>query len=135
MGVCVFTASGSKLDIDGFLRGSSLQPISVYHQGESPKAGDLFFRLHEEPGFMVLVGQEETPTVLEQVHKALDFLSEHQNEFERLEAAGVEKMLLSFAVSRQQVAKRTQYWPPELLGAMGYFHIGVAFVPEDAGKV
>lgn len=134
MGVCIFTASGLNFDVDGFLRGSPLKPFTVYHQGESPKAGNILFRPHEEPGFMVLVSHDEKPSLLEQSLAALDFIAANNHEFERLRGAGAEKLLLNFGLAKHDVAERPQYLPPELLLAMGRSAIGLVFAVVDLGK-
>jgi hypothetical protein len=134
MGVCIFSASGLNFDVDGFLQGSSLKPFTVYHRGESPKAGNILFRPQEEPGFMVLVSHDDSPSFLEQTMAALDFIAANNSEFERLRSAGAEKLLLNFGLAQHQLAKRPQYLPPELLLAMGRSAIGLAFATVDLGK-
>jgi hypothetical protein len=134
MGVCIFTASGLNFDVDGFLRGSSLKPFTVYHQGESPKAGNILFRPQEEPGFMVLVSHDDKPNLVEQGLAALDFIAANNQEFEHLREVGAEKVLLHFGLAKHQIAKRPQYLPPELLLAMGRLGIGLVFATVDLGK-
>ena len=131
MGVCMFTASGLNFDVDGFLRGSSLKPFTVYHQGESPKAGNILFRPQEEPGFMLLVSHDDKPKLVEQGLAALDFIAANNQEFEHLIEVGAEKLLLHFGLAKHQIAKRPQYLPPELLLAMGRSGIGLIFAVVD----
>jgi hypothetical protein len=131
MGVCMFTASGLNFDVDGFLRGSSLKPFTVYHQGESPKAGNILFRPQEEPGFMLLVSHDDKPKLVEQGRAALDFIAANNQEFEHLIEVGAEKLLLNFGLAKHQIAKRPQYLPPELLLAMGRSGIGLVFAVVD----
>ena len=131
MGVCMFTASGLNFDVDGFLRGSSLKPFTVYHQGESPKAGNILFRPQEEPGFMLLVSHDDKPKLVEQGLAALDFIAANNQEFEHLIEVGAEKLLLHFGLAKHQIAKRPQYLPPELLLAMGRSGIGLVFAVVD----
>jgi len=131
MGVCMFTASGLNFDVDGFLRGSSLKPFTVYHQGESPKAGNILFRPQEEPGFMLLVSHDDKPKLVEQGLAALDFIAANNQEFEHLIEVGAEKLLLNFGLAKHQIAKRPQYLPPELLLAMGRSGIGLVFAVVD----
>lgn len=134
MGTCIFSASGPNFDVDGFLRGSSLKPFTVYHQGESPKAGNILFRPQEEPGFMVLVSHDDKPGLLEQALAALDFIAANNQEFERLRASGAEKLLLNCGLAKHQIARRAQYLPPELLLAMGRSRIGLVFAAADVGE-
>jgi len=134
MGVCIFTASGLNFDVDGFLQRSPLKPFSVYHQGESPKVGNILFRRQEEPGFMVLVSHDEKPSLLEQCLAALDFIAANNAEFERLRGAGAEKLLLNFGVAKHQIGNRPLYLPPELLLAMGLSGIGLVLAAVDLGK-
>lgn len=134
MGTCIFKASGQNLDVDEFLRRSSLKPFTVYHRGESPKAGNILFRLQEEPGFMILVSHDEQPTFLDQALAALDFIAVNNPEFERLRGAGAEKLLLNFGLAKHQITKRPHYLPPELLLAMGRSAIGLVFAAVDLGK-
>ena len=131
MGVCMFTASGLNFDVDGFLRGSSLKLFTVYHQGESPKAGNILFRPQEEPGFMLLVSHDDKPKLVEQGLAALDFIAANNQEFEHLIEVGAEKLLLHFGLAKHQIAKRPQYLPPELLLAMGRSGIGLVFAVVD----
>ena|SRR5260370_166900 len=134
MSTCIFTASGTNLDVDGFLRVSSLKPFTVYHRGESPKAGNILFRPQEEPGFMILVSHDGQPTFQEQVLAALDFIAANNSELERLRSAGAEKLLLNFGLAKHQIAERPQYLPPELLLAMGRSRIGLVFAAPDVGE-
>jgi hypothetical protein len=127
----MFTASGLNFDVDGFLRGSSLKPFTVYHQGESPKAGNILFRPQEEPGFMLLVSHDDKPKLVEQGLAALDFIAANNQEFEHLIEVGAEKLLLNFGLAKHQIAKRPQYLPPELLLAMGRSGIGLVFAVVD----
>jgi hypothetical protein len=134
MGTCIFSVSGQNLDVDGFLRGSSLQPFTVYHRGESPKAGNILFRPQEEPGFMILVSHDAQPSFLDQALAALDFIAANNSELEQLRNAGAQKLLLNFGLAKHQIAKRPHYLPPELLLAMGRSGIGLVFAAADIGQ-
>lgn len=134
MGICAFVATGPKFDVDEYLRNSPFKPFMVYHPGEALKLGEMTWRPQKEAGFMMLVGKDEQPNVLEVGLKALGFLSENKDQLERMRNAGAEKMHLDFAIAKHQFSERAQYLPPDLLLVMGQSRVGLVFSVIDSPK-
>jgi hypothetical protein len=71
---------------------------------------------------------------LDQTIVALEFVSANQDEFKRLGDFAAEKLLVNFGLAKHQIADQAQYFPPELLLAMGRFHIELVFAAVDIEK-
>jgi hypothetical protein len=127
MGVCVFVASGVDFDVDEYLRESPFKALSVFWKGHVPAKDNPAKEPRPDSGFVVLVNQDEKPTLLDQVMAALEFLAYYKNEFERLKEARVDNMLLDFGMPQQQVLQQAQYLPPELIQALSSLEMGLIF--------
>lgn len=85
-----------------------------------------------ESGFVLLLGEEDYPVLVEQAVRALDYWDE---DLHLLNDAGADKMLLNFGVSEQSILQHPQYLPPELILAMSRLEMGLVFsvVREQTG--
>jgi hypothetical protein len=120
MAGCYFRTTGKKFDVDTFLMGSSLDPDSVYHEGEP--AG-LKGKVRRFTGFSVVVS-DTWGDLQAQVPDAIAFLRENELELARLaNYPGVSEMRLDFPYQRRDgAAVQSDSLPPELLvlaGALG----------------
>lgn len=121
MGACVFVASGLRFDVDGYLRTSSLKPMSVFRKGEIPSKEST---ARPDSGFVLLVG--EGP-VVDQAQSALVFLSRHERDFQTMRQHGVDNLLFDFGVERTGKIQESHYLPPELIARMGQLGLGLIF--------
>lgn len=124
MSVCVLVASGVDFDVDEYLRESPFKPQHVYHKGETASKDRPEGELLTESGFVLVVGEDEHPRLIERVVQALDYWDE---ELHALTDAGADKMLLDFGVEQQTMLQRPQYLPPELITAMSRLEMGLVF--------
>jgi hypothetical protein len=121
MGACVFVASGLRFDVDGYLRTSSLKPISAFRKGEIPSKESS---ARPDSGFVIVVSEG---SVAEQVGSAMTFLSRHERDFQTMRQHGVDNLLLDFGVERTGKMQESHYLPPELIARMGQLGLGLIF--------
>lgn len=124
MAVCVLVASGEEFDVDEYLRESPFEPQHVYHKGEVPVPDNPEQEPLTESGFVLLVGQEEYPQLMEQVRRALDYWDE---ELHDLSTAGANNLLLDFGIAEDNLLQQPHYLPPELIAAMNRLEMGLVF--------
>ena len=130
MGVCAFVASGVNFDVDEYVRDTSFEVLCVFHKGDPRSRSDPEKRPRPDSGFIAVVSHDDFPHLLDQVGEGLDFLNTHEKEFERLKGLGVDFMALDFRVPQQREDSKVHSVPPELVQAMGRFHMGLVFSVE-----
>jgi hypothetical protein len=118
---CVLRVWGKNFDVHAFLRGSSLEPLTVWHIGEpqapmsNPKG-----RQHQDSGMNVSVSVREFSELAGQVNDAISFLQAHHDELLRLrDFPCKEGTSLDFPVEDRDVACQMDTFPSELLALMG----------------
>jgi len=124
MAVCILVASGDDFDVDEYLRDSPFKPSQVYRKGEIPAKDNPAREALTESGFVVLIGEEEYPALIEQVVHSLDY---YEEELHDLNDAGADSILLDFGITEEMMLQRPQYLPPELIMAMSHLEMGLVF--------
>jgi hypothetical protein len=124
MAVCVLVASGADFDVDEYLTESPFEPQQIYRKGDIPAPGNPEQEPLAESGFVLLVGQEDYPELMDQVFRALDYWDEELHE---LSAAGADKLVLNFGVAQEDLCQHPYYLPPELIAALHRLEMGLIF--------
>lgn len=129
MGTCMFVASGLNFDVDGYFPVSPFKGkiATVFRKGQVPPRDNPRKIPRPDSGFVHMVSATQEPHLQFQIGPALKFLSDHENEFERLKSFGVDNMLFDFGIEGQQTIERAQYLPPELISAMSRLNMGLIF--------
>ncbi len=118
---CVLRATGSTFAVDEFLAKSSLQPITVFHQGQkqSSKSRPMNASGFHAGGFSNLQGQ---------IADAVQFVEQNQDELSRLvRFPGVENVSVDFGIEERNVAAQSERFPPNLLRMLGSLGIFLEF--------
>ena len=105
-----------------YLRESPFKPQHVYRKGEAASKNQPEGDPLTESGFVLVVGEDDYPQLIERVVQALDYWDE---ELHALNDAGADKMLLDFGVDEQTMLQRPQYLPPELITAMSHLEMAL----------
>jgi hypothetical protein len=124
---CVLRASGTRFDVDSFLRDSCLDALTVVHRGEVqfPKLATLQ-RITECSGMNISVSTREFSDLNGQIADAVEFLSRNDQELRRLrDFPGVEGIDLDFPVEARDVVFQSDAFPPHLLSLLGDLRIGL----------
>ncbi len=125
---CVLRVWGRDFDVDEFLNRSSLEPLTIWHAGESQSPISVpaaHPQLHS--GMHVSVSIREFSDLSGQIKDAESFLRTHNEELLRLrDFSGIESSALDFPVESRDVAVQTDTFPPSLLGLMGQLKITLA---------
>ena|SRR5580704_4785254 len=129
MGTCMFVASGSAFDVDGYFEESPFinKIATVFRKGQIPTKNNPRKLPRPDSGFVYMVSGTQEPDLSFQIVPALEFLSNYGKEFDRLKSLGVDSMLLDFGMEPQQNVERRQYLPPNLIAAMSHFYMGLVF--------
>jgi hypothetical protein len=119
---CVLRASGTEFDPEAFLVESELRGGAnpIYRRGEPRPGGKTW----QSSGFHVGVSEAELSDLPGQIRDALNFLSQHEKELQRLgRFEGVEAVCLDFAIDRKDVAIQSDVFDAELLWRAGALDI------------
>jgi len=118
---CVLRASGKDFNVDAFLRGSQLEPLTVWHVGE-PRApvSNPIGRQHQDSGMNVSVSLLNFSDLPGQIRDARSFLQDNRSEILRLkEFPGVESIQLDFPIEDRDVALQSDVFKHELIALLG----------------
>ena len=126
MATCLFVASGLDFAVDNYLRKSPFTARTLFHKGTIPPLNNPNRIPRPDSGFVVVVGDDNEPTVLSQLQVAFDFLNRNEMEIRRLKQFGVDNMLLDFTVVLNHAIRQSFYFPPELIQTMA--RLGMGFV-------
>jgi hypothetical protein len=125
---CVLRVWGKICDVDAFLRESSLQPITVWHPGESQSpASNPTSRLQGNSGMHISISRCEFSDLAGQIKDAVSFLHNNHVQLLRLRNfPGIEGAVMDFPVEDRDVACQTDVFPFELLASMGDLRMALA---------
>ena len=121
MSACVFVASGSSFDVNGYLRTGPFKAASVFRRGDIPRKETV---ARPDSGFVVLVCEGPLG---KQVESALSFLARHERDLQAMRRWGVDDVLFDFGVERTWELQESQYLPPKLIARMGHLGLGLSF--------
>ena len=124
MATCLVVASGLDFAVDNYLRKSPFTARTLFHKGTIPPLNNPNRIPRPDSGFVVIVGDDNEPTVLSQLQVAFDFLNRYDKELRHLKQVGVDNMLLDFTVMRSNAVDQAAYFPPELIQAMASLEVG-----------
>jgi hypothetical protein len=124
---CVLRARGTNFDVDSFLKGSSLEPLTVVHRGEVQfPTSTVPQRKKEHSGMNLSVSTREFSDLKGQIEDAVRFLSDNKEELERLRRfPGLEQMELDFPIEQRDVMFQSDAFPHHLLWLLGSLCIGL----------
>ena len=94
MGACVFVASGSSFDVNGYLRTSPFKAASVFRRGDIPRKETT---ARPDSGFVVIVCEGD---IGKQAESAFSFLARHERDLQAMRQRGVDDVLFDFGVER-----------------------------------
>jgi hypothetical protein len=131
---CILRASGTNFEVDEFLKTSSLDAVSVFHRGDkqsgSPAATQ---RRAGQSGVVFSVSTREFSDLRSQIHDAIEFLLENDEELKRLRHfPGLERMEMDFPVEDRDVVFQSDGFPPSLLSLLGNLAIGLVISRHPA---
>jgi len=121
MGACVFVASGSSFDVNGYLRTSPFKAASVFRRGDIPREETV---ARPDSGFTVIVCEGD---IGKQAESAMSFLARHERDLQALRRWGVDDVLFDFGVERTWELQEAHYLPPKLIARMGHLGLGLSF--------
>ena len=127
MGVCVFVASGLDFDVDRYLASSPFKAMTVFRKGDVPPKNNPERKARPDSGFVVLISGDEKLDLKEQLAAAMGFLEQHASELKSIRNSGVDNMLIDWAVQVGDQLQQAQYFPPEIVSAMGALGMGLIF--------
>ncbi|MDP9762593.1 hypothetical protein [Deinococcus enclensis] len=122
---CVLRAAGTDFDVDGSIARVQLPDIfRIYRKGTRDRPSQP--RPHEASGLNVVVSDAEFTEVDRQIEEALHYLEVHTDALRLL--AGFPRVLgvvLDFGIEDRDVGAQADYFPPDLLRALGDLNIGL----------
>jgi hypothetical protein len=127
MGVCVFAASGLNFDVDRYLASSPFKATSVFRKGDVPPMNNPERKSKPESGFVVIVSGDQEVGLVPQLKEAWAFLNEYGAELQAMRKVGVDNMLLDFGMQVTDKIQQVEYFPPELIMALGRLGLGLMF--------
>lgn len=117
---CVLRAKGESFDVAAFLASSPLQAATVYEKGDPLVPGGSPASTRRASGFNLTVSEAGLDDLEGQIHDAVEFLDECEDELRRLgRFPGVEEVSLDFGVRWREVAAQTDSFPSDLLWRAG----------------
>ncbi|GHF69223.1 hypothetical protein [Deinococcus ficus] len=122
---CVLRAAGTDFDVDGSIARVQLPDIfRIYRKGTRNRPSQP--GSHEASGLNVVVSDAEFTEVDRQIEEALHYLKVHTDALRLL--AGFPRVLgvvLDFGIEDRDVGAQADYFPPDLLRALGDLNIGL----------
>ena len=80
-----------------------------------------------DSGFVVLVSGDQELGLVPRLKEALAFLNEQGAELKAVRKVGVDNMLLDFGMQVTDKIQQVEYFPPELIMALGRLGLGLMF--------
>lgn len=116
----IVTASGTRFDVDAFLKRSKLKSYRVWHRGDSMQLRKNAGRRLAKSGCSFLSSGADFHDFEGQIRQTIHFLSRHERELRRLrQQKGVTSCVLDFGINWKPTFTHTDRLPEQLVSLAG----------------
>lgn len=131
---CFLRVSGEYFDVDTACKTLKLNPKKIWRKGQ-PRYKSNPEKLNEWSGLNIEVSNAEFNEFDKQKNDCLEFIDNQSEILKRLSTyQGVELFLVDFGIEWRDVAVQSDYFSPELIGALAKVGLGLElsqYPPEE----